>query len=96
MVISAEVRNYGVDMYVGCNIENCHMYLYKHAASSTDLAVLPLLQGVESDGPSVVYNIRGRVVARLEPGTTWNRTCAPAGVYLMVGEKLRQKVVVVR
>jgi hypothetical protein len=95
-VISAEIQNYGVDMYVGCNISDCHMYLYKHASGTSIESKLSAVNRTEAPGLSIVYDVCGRAVARLAGGMAWDRKGVPAGVYLIVRNQIKQKVIVIR
>ena len=75
--------------------------LYKHADKPAAIEKgFPRLNSAAQSAPSVVYNIRGRIVARLGAEMAWNKAGVPAGVYMAVSGSGRnvylQKLVVVK
>jgi hypothetical protein len=84
-VILSAISDYGVIAAISQSGSSMGTFcLYKNAPGITGLKpAIAASRRTIAYGPSIVYNVRGRVVARLKAGTQWNRAGAPAGVYFI-------------
>jgi hypothetical protein len=87
--ISAPVSTYGVIMLV----TNSSVYLYKHA-TPTEVERIPLAKA-QTEGPAIVYDIRGRRVATLKSGGL-NTAGWAAGIYIIKGPHTSKRILVQR
>jgi hypothetical protein len=100
-VICTSIPDYGVVAYITQPSQTGGtMFIYRHAAGTKVEKGFPRVNETGFSGPSIVYNIRGRAVARLAEGMTWDRTDVPAGVYVIVSregtELQKRKLVIIR
>jgi hypothetical protein len=82
-VVAAPVSSYGVVMFAKFNYASSNVYLYKHTGSAGVENALPSSKDMDLPDPSIVYDIRGRVKARLSAGMAWNKAGVPAGIYFI-------------